>query len=487
MKVALLGATGFVGRAVALSLRSRDHSVVACARSAERGRRMLGSDIIISEAASGVPDPEILSQCDIVINFAGSPLVGRRWTAKRLDEAEASRVGLTQTLVSAIGRASPRPKALLSTSAVGYYPDLGEGDADETATAGADRLADLCSRWESEAFRAESLGVRVVVMRLGIVLGRFGGMLEVLEPVFRLHLGGKLSSGKQWISWVHIDDLCRAVVRMVESDDLEGAVNVAAPEPVRYGDFARCLAEELGVGARWTIPGPLIKAVLAEGADSLLTGRRAIPKKLIDAGFDFWFRDVADALGDIYRPLPVVVQDDVSARDAFPELQTSQTGNGALIHSVVSVGSSREAVFEFHSRPANLGPLIPPRIPFAVVDAPEKAEDDTVVDYRLGRPPFAKRYRGVIFGIRPNEEFFDRNGEGTWFDWLHRHRFVDLHRGTNEGQSRGTTILDDLWIKTPLQKLSSRAAKSLARLLFEYRAQVLGWRFGRRKEGSALA
>lgn len=446
--------------------------MAACVRSAERGRRILGGDAELFEVPAGVPGPDVLSECDAVINLAGSPLVGRRWSRRRLAEGEESRVGTTEMLVQALGEASPKPVVLVSASALGYYGDLPDEEATETAPPGRGYLAELCRRWEEAALRAESFGVRVVLARLGVVLGRFGGMLEVLEPIFRCRLGGRLSTGDQWFPWIHIDDVRRAVTGFIEDGGVGGPINLVAPEAVRYREFVDRLAETLRVGAPLTIPSPVIRMVLGEGASALLGGRRAVPRRLTESGFGFEYPDLESALSDLFEPVPPAISEGVTLSEAFGHLGVGDGRSGVLLQSGVSVRSSQEEVFEFYSVPANLAVLIPPRLPFRVVDPPSRAEEGTRVTYETGRTPFARRYRGEIFGIRPHEEFFDRSVDPSPFSWFHRHRFAASGRGS-------TDVFDDLWFQPPGGRAARRPAKSMARYLFEYRNYVTGWRFGR--------
>jgi uncharacterized protein (TIGR01777 family) len=435
---------------------------------------MLGSDVDFVEEPSGVPPPAVLSRCDAVINLVGSPLVGRRWTKRRLAEAEESRVGTTKKLVEVLRRASTKPRVLISASAVGYYGDVPETESDESRPAGQDYLGRLCRRWERAALRAESAGVRVVITRFGVVLSRFAGMLEVLEPLFRCRLGGRFGSGEAGFSWIHIDDLTRAMTRILDDDRLSGPINVTAPRPEQFGQFVDLLSKALGVAAPWKIPSPIIRVLLADGATSLLGGQRAIPKRLVESGFAFEFPDLESALADFFAPADLSISHGVKARDAFGDLgfEGDDDRSGILMQSATSVNSPTGDVFEFYSSPANLAIFIPPRIPFRVIDPPAFAEDGIILTYETGRPPFAKTYRGKLFGIVENSQFFDKSVGASPFEWIHRHRFVPNARG-------GTEVLDDLWVWHPGGRVIRRPAESVIRWLFEYRSNVCGWRFGR--------
>ncbi len=492
IKVAIVGATGFIGKAVSLHLRSRGHEIVACVRSPQRGRRALGCDVDFHVAPSGVPSPEALSESDAVLNLAGSPLVGRRWSRRRLSEAEASRVGLTEELVRSLEQAFPRPRVLVSTSAVGYYGDRPEGTVDESSAPGQGYLADLCGRWEEAASRAEQLGVRVVLARFGVVLDRYGGTLEVLGPLFRARLGGRLSSGGQWFPWVHLDDLCRAVELLVSDERATGPFNVVAPHAVRYRDFVESLGKAMGVRAPWMVPAPLLRLVLKEGASALLGGARVEPSRLGELGFEFDHPELGPALEDIFDQPPLVVSEGVTPHEVFgadtpPDVKKR---SGILVQSRVAVATPRAQVFDFYSCPYNLESLMPPRLPFEIVEAPERvaeAPEETVVVFRSGKGPLGRRYSGKIFGVEPPRRFFDASHVGAPFRWLHRHTFESLGSpaapsepvAQDKGSDSGCDILDDIWIGPPAAKASAGVTVAVARYLFDYRRRVVRRRFGR--------
>ncbi len=475
--------------------------MLACVRSLQRGRQALGRDVDFEQSESGVPSPDVLSGCDAVVNLAGSPLVGRRWTRRRLAEAEASRVGVTEEVVRSLEAASPRPTVLVSVSAVGYYGDRPDGVVDESVSSGSGYLAGLCERWEEAARRAETLGVRTVIARLGVVLDRYGGTLAVLAPLFRARLGGRLSSGAQWFPWIHLDDVCRAVGAALTDADLSGPVNLVAPRPVRYKDFVDSLSKAMRVRAPWVMPGPMLRLVLKEGASALLGGAQVEPTRLADRGFQFDYPDLDSALAEIFESPPIVVSEGTAPQEVVSSDASADVAKkfGILVQSDLAVAASREEVFDFYSCPYNLEPLMPPLLGFEVLEAPEhmpEAPAETIVVYRSGKGPFERRYSGRIYGVDPPRRFFDASHAGTPIRWFHKHSFEPIgtrpggsggtgHDQTSEpnsdqaGDRSGCRISDDLWIDVLGRKVSGGVASAVARYLFDYRLRVVRRRFGR--------
>jgi uncharacterized protein (TIGR01777 family) len=298
MKVLIAGGTGFVGRALTEHLRKRSHQTVLVARSSAGGEGSFTWDPPRGE----VPD-RAFEGVDAVVNLAGEPIVGARWTQARRHRIAQSRFDATQTIVDAMRRRSPRPLTLLNASAVGYYGDRGSQILDEQSIAGDGFLASLCCEWEARATQASSFGVRTVFLRFGIVLGRDGGALRKMLPAFRCGLGGRLGSGDQWMSWIGIDDTVRAIEHALTSPSLAGPINLTAPHPVTNRDFTAALARALRRPAILAVPAAVLRGAMGEMADAtLLVSQRALPAKLQSAGFQFQHPELAAALGAILEP-----------------------------------------------------------------------------------------------------------------------------------------------------------------------------------------
>ncbi len=242
MRVLITGATGFIGRALVPRLQRDGHEVAVWVRSEARALALLGSDVdVVSIAAGHDALTTAVSQCDAVVNLAGEPLLGKRWTPARRQVLRQSRVDVTNQLASAIEAASPRPSVVISSSAVGFYGDRGDEVLQETSGGRDDFLSRLCQDWESAAQRATSAGVRVVVVRTGVVLGRAGGALAQMLPPFKAGVGGPIGSGRQYFPWIHIRDLVNLLATAITDRRYVGPVNAVAPEIITSARFARAL------------------------------------------------------------------------------------------------------------------------------------------------------------------------------------------------------------------------------------------------------
>jgi uncharacterized protein (TIGR01777 family) len=234
-----------------------------------------------------------------VINLAGEPIVGKRWTPEQKRKIAESRVGATRTLVSAIRETQRKPAFLINASAIGFYGPQGEGKLTEESPRGNDFLSETCQAWEAEALKAEEAGVRVIRLRIGIVLEKGGGALGKMLMPFQWGLGGPLGSGKQWMSWIHRDDLIGLIHFLIGRKETQGAVNATAPHPVTMEEFTRTLGRVLGRPAFFRVPGFVLKTLLGEMADVLLTGQRGVPKRALASGYSFKFPQLEKALAEI--------------------------------------------------------------------------------------------------------------------------------------------------------------------------------------------
>jgi uncharacterized protein (TIGR01777 family) len=243
-----------------------------------------------------------VERADAIVNLAGAGVFDERWSPERLAEIERSRVTHTRILAERVARADSarRPKVIVSGSAVGYYGMRSDDEAcTEEHPPGDDELARICVAWEAATEPARDVGVRVVRTRLGLVLGRGGGVIARMLPAFKAFCGGPIGKGTQQFSWIHLEDVVRALLFAIDTPALEGAVNVVAPEPVTMNEFAREMGCALSRPAVLRVPELAAKIALGDRSKALLTGQRALPKKLDDAGFAFLFPSVREALADI--------------------------------------------------------------------------------------------------------------------------------------------------------------------------------------------
>jgi len=301
MRVFVTGATGFIGRALVPVLQRAGHTVVAWVRSESRARERLGVGIETVAAASGLVGlTASLERCDAVVNLAGEPLLGGRWTAERRAMLHRSRAGVTAELVGATAAARQRPRVLVSGSAVGYYGDRADEILTEDSAPGRGFLADLCRDWEDEARKAEALGLRVILLRTGVVLGPGGGALAQMLPAFRLGAGGPIGSGRQYLPWIHLHDLVALVVAALGDDRLSGPVNGVSPEPVTSRDFARALGRALRRPAVLPAPALALRVIFGQAAEVLLSSQRVVPAALERLAFPFAFPTLDAALTDVF-------------------------------------------------------------------------------------------------------------------------------------------------------------------------------------------
>lgn len=275
MRVCILGGTGFIGRRLAASLAAAGHSVSAVARGAEPG------------------------ESDAIVNLAGEP-IAQRWTREAKRKIRESRIMGTRRLVEALSQLQKRPGVLVSASAIGYYGNRGDEILTEASAPASGFLAELCRDWEKEAEAAERLGVRVVKLRIGVVLGPGGGALARMLPPFKMGVGGRLGSGNQWMSWIHIDDVAALIRFVLEQSTIRGPVNATAPNPVTNAEFTGILAHALHRFAFMPVPAVALKTLFGEMSSVLLDSQRVLPRAAESAGYKFNYTTLAPALDQMF-------------------------------------------------------------------------------------------------------------------------------------------------------------------------------------------
>jgi uncharacterized protein (TIGR01777 family) len=463
MRVFVTGATGFIGRALVPRLQRDGHTIVAWARSAARARALLGADVeIVTGGPGGGAVVEALRGCEGVVNLAGEPIVGRRWTAARRARLEQSRVELTEQLVDAMAAADMRRSVLVSGSAVGYYGDRGDESLTESSAHGDDFLAQLCIRWEWAARKAENLGARVVLLRTGVVLGRSGGALAQMLPPFRAGAGGPIGSGRQYVPWIHLHDLVSIIAAALTDASYWGPVNGVAPEQATAGSLARALGRALNRPAVLPVPAIALRALFGEAAIVLLASQRVEPRELAARGFDWEFPSLDMALHDILHDRVAAIVHRGEADGAY-ELRAKTVVNAPI-----------DQAFAFFSRAENLGLLTPASMKFSIDGVAPALQTGSVIDYHIALGPVPVRWRTRIADWEAGRSFVDIQDAGPYAHWRHRHAFQD---------DGARTVMEDRVLYTPPFGPLGRIAHWLfigpaLRAIFQYRSDVIRLRFG---------
>jgi len=299
MKVAITGATGFVGRRLVERLQEQGHQPLILTRNPAAAQRAFPTlEIIAYTPTESGSWQQAIAGCDAVVNLAGEPIAESRWTPKHKQEILNSRQLGTQKIVEAIAQANPKPAVLVNASAIGYYGTSETATFDETSPAGNDFLAEVCQAWEAEAKKVKNAGVRLVILRLGIVLGN-GGALAKMIPPFKLFAGGPLGTGRQWFSWIHRDDLVNLILEALSRADIEGVLNATALNPVRMSELCQNLGKTLERPSWLPVPSFALEALLGEGAKVVLEGQQVLPKRTTSYGFKYQYPTLKQALEEI--------------------------------------------------------------------------------------------------------------------------------------------------------------------------------------------
>ncbi|MDA1184801.1 MAG: TIGR01777 family oxidoreductase [Acidobacteria bacterium] len=468
MRVFITGATGFIGRALVPRLQREGYSVLAWVRSDASARSLLGADVELISATDDVGAlATTMERCDAVVNLAGAPLLGGRWTTARRRILEDSRIQVTSSLVQAMALARTRPRVLVSGSAVGYYGDRGDDPLTEVSSAGTDYLAGLCTRWEDAARQAEALGVRVVRLRTSIVLGRAGGALAQMRLPFALGLGGPVGSGRQYVPWIHLHDLVDIVATALVDQRYRGPINGVAPAQATSRSFARAFGRALRRPAVLPVPAVALNAIFGKASTVLLASQRVVPRALETLGFQCAFPHLDAALLDIVTVDAVTIapvrprRDDIRA--ARYELRTRTAVHAPL-----------EQTFAFFSKAANLGLITPASMRFTIQGEVPPITTGTAIRYRLRVGPIPVRWRTRIAAWNPNGSFVDCQETGPYRLWWHEHRF-EAHGAI--------TVMEDRVYYAPrfgfLGRLAHRLfIRTMLTEIFQYRRDIIHLRFG---------
>jgi uncharacterized protein (TIGR01777 family) len=293
MKVLITGGTGFIGSALSKQLCAAGMEVTVLSRTPAKVTAICGARVkALASLDNLLPDASF----NVIVNLAGAGIFDAYWTADRKQLLRNSRIGLTEQLLAAIDRMTVKPELLISGSAIGYYGNQGDTELNERSEPIPDFSQQLCADWEAAALKAEQFGVRVCLIRTGLVVAGDGGILKRMLLPFKLGLGGRLGSGLQWMSWIQREDWIRITEAMIADTSMRGAYNATAPQPVTNSEFTQALARHLNRPAVLPAPAWLLKAVLGEMSELLLGSQRVLPQRLLEQGFEFHYPDLSSAL-----------------------------------------------------------------------------------------------------------------------------------------------------------------------------------------------
>ncbi len=301
--VIITGATGFIGRSISAFFMKKGYEIIALSRNPSKYQEMPNNrlKLVLWDGQSGEGWFRYINDAEVIVNLAGESISSGVWTTDKKKKLLKSRVNSIQAILQAISRASRKPKVLFQASAIGYYGSQGDQRLDESSSPGEGFLAQLTKEWESMAMEIERFGVRLVRLRFGVVLGKSGGILSRINFPFRLFLGGHFGNGEQWISWIHISDILKAMDFILLRPELSGVFNLTSPYPVKSKEFFRAVGNSLNRPSWFHIPTTVLKLFMGEMAEEVfLTSQHVSPQKLLDKGFQYDYPKINKALADIY-------------------------------------------------------------------------------------------------------------------------------------------------------------------------------------------
>jgi hypothetical protein len=300
MKIVITGASGFLGSLLTDHLWSQRHDLILLSRNPPRESNLTQQEWISWKPGAPGDWEQAIDGVDGIINLAGEPIAAKRWSDAQKEKIRFSRVEPTKALVKAVGKAVKKPKFLISASAVGYYGPRGDETITEETAPGDDYLARVCVDWEKEARKAESYGIRVALVRTGIVLGKGQGALAKMVVPFKYFVGGPLGSGNQWVPWIHIEDQIALLLFLIENQNARGPFNATAPNPVSMTEFCKTLGKVLNRPSWASVPGGMLTLLVGEMSEMLLNGQRAVPQAAVKLGYEFKYPNLLPALESLH-------------------------------------------------------------------------------------------------------------------------------------------------------------------------------------------
>jgi uncharacterized protein (TIGR01777 family) len=430
-KVAVTGASGFVGRAVVAALAKRGDAVLALGRSASIDGMPPGVKTARFDPNDTKPHPELFEGLDAVVHLAGETVDGR-WNEEKKRQIFDSRVVGTRNLISTLAKCEiAQPPVLICASAVGYYGSRGDEVLSESSPPGDDFLASVCKAWENEADVALLLGMRVVKVRVSFVLGD-GGAVRKLLPPFKAFIGGPFGTGRMWFPWIHLEDIAAMFLWAIDREEVSGPVNAVSPDIATNARFVQALGHAISRPAIAPVPPFALKLVVGEFADAVLASQLVLPAKAMDLGFCWAHESLEEAMLDVLAP-------NANKKPATHELRAEQF-----------IARPIEDVWRFFNDVTKLPEISPPRFHFAMPGPPPDLSRGTTIDYTVRVRGMPVKWRTLIAGSTRESGFVDYQVRGPYALWRHRHGF-------ESGKSAGTIVRDELRYSLPWAPLSDIA------------------------------
>jgi len=439
LDILVAGATGFIGRGLVAFLKGKGHRITALVRDVDSARNVLGDGIaLLNWGLSQQQLTEQMEMTDAVINLAGGSIDGR-WSSARKKSFRESRAGITQTLSDAISRSKSPPGLFISASAVGYYGDTGSKVISEAQPVGHDYLSTLCLDWENAATSARTSKTRVCVLRLGIVVGLDGGILQKLALPLQMGVSPYVGSGNETLPWIHLIDVLEIIGYCINNPSIEGAVNCTAPSPVTGRQFAEVVARISGAKFKVGIPKFVLWLMFGEGASHLWASHNVLPTKLDRLGYKFRYSNVVDALNedlsDEFVTVKTFAQRDLGMSHP-KEIRNIVKKGKYMLTAVVEFNGDPEKVFPFFSSPFNLDLLTPAWVNFQIVEMRDELGRGVSIKYEIGLWFMKFAWVSEIVSWEPPNSFADNQVRGPYVLWWHEHKIIRTAPGYSKMTDR---------------------------------------------------
>ncbi len=433
MKILITGATGLVGSKLIEDLYLNGHEDIrVLTRNIETANLKIPFPVEIKRwnPVRGEIDADSLENVDIIFHLAGESVAGGRWNQSRKTRILDSRILSTTLLLNEIKKSSTTPKKFISASAVGIYGDTNSIEINEESELANDYLAQVCKDWEATLKNSNIEGMQKHVLRTGIVLSKNGGALEKMLTPFKMGAGGILGSGKQYMSWIHIDDLIKSYIFLMKHNCKHFAYNGVSPDPVNNKEFTKRLGSQLKRPTIFPVPKFVLQLIFGEMSQILLEGQKVLPTRLLDEGFSFKYKKLEHALAHEF----------------------SYDSKGEVLYKQYQwVPKRRDEVFTFFSNERNLESITPPSLGFKVLKmTTDKIQEGTLIDYKLRIHGMPAHWQTKISKFTEGESFIDEQLKGPYKKWIHQHDFID--------SKNGTLICDKITYKLPMGSIGNLVA-----------------------------